>query len=169
MIPEAEEDTIQGEAADLTGVLTMSDDWLRPLIEDVCRCLISDVKGRMSPLSHRTYAPDENAIGTWLIHVAPANGQVVGGKDDGEEIFDPIDADLLELGKVLDDTESFVFNPGGHTEKPHFWLSGRKHEEEVTIQIFLYPFDEEDPSWSIDINQGTWKMPGDDPEGDDGE
>ena len=144
----------------------MADDWLRSLVEDVCRCLISEAKGRMSPLSHRTYAPDENAIGTHLVHLAPTNGQVVGGKDDGEEIFDPIDADLLALGQVLDETESFLFNPGGTSEVPHFWLSGRKHGEEVTVQIFLYPFDEEDPSWSIDINQGTWRMPSEDPEGD---
>src|SRR5262245_40143908 len=106
-IPGTLEGTMQRETADLMGALTMADDWLGSLIDIVCRCLISDVKGRMSPLSHRTYAPDENGIGTWLVHIAPANGQVVGGKDDGEEIFDPIDADLLELGKVLDDTESF--------------------------------------------------------------
>jgi hypothetical protein len=107
------------------------------------------------------FAPDENGIGTWLVHIAPANGEVVGGKDDGDEIFDPIDADLLELGNVLDETETFSYDPGRPGEDAHFWLSGLKEGKEVTIQIYLHPFDDSDPSWSIDVNRGTWNIPDD--------
>lgn len=115
----------------------------------------------MSPLAYKIFSPDENDIGTWLVHIAPANGEIVGGKHDGIAIFDPIDADLLELGKVLDEVETFIYDPGSANEGPHIWLSGAKAKSEVTIQIFFDPADGSDLSWSFDVNRGEWNLPDD--------
>jgi hypothetical protein len=134
------------------------------LIDNICKCLVSDVKGRMSPLAYKAFPPDDNEIGTWLVHIAPANGEIVGGKHDGSEVFDAVDADLLELGRVLDKTETFLYDPGSQHKGPHFWLSGIKSEKEVTIQIYLEPPDEADPSWSFDSNRRSWNIRDDDGE-----
>lgn len=78
---------------------------------------------------------------------------------DGSKIFDPIDADLLELAKVLDEIETFSYDPGSSNEGPHIWISGLKKNNEVTIQIYLDPTDESDPSWSFDVNRQEWDLP----------
>jgi hypothetical protein len=139
----------------------MSNDWLQSLIDHVCKCLVCNVKGRMSPLAYKIFSPDDNDIGTWLVQIAPTNGEIVGGKHNGSEVFDPIDADLLELGKVLDEIETFIYDPGSANEGPHIWLSGTKEAKEVTIQIYVDPIDELDPTWSFDVNRGGWTIPDD--------
>lgn len=142
-----------------TREVRMSTRWPDSLIDRICDCLVCEIKGRMSPLTFKVRSPDENSLGTWLIAIAPASGQLIGGKDDGSEIFDPIDADLLKLSNLLDETETFSFDSGSASEGPHLCLDGLSDGKKTTVQIFFAPFDESDPSWSLDVNQGTWKIP----------
>jgi hypothetical protein len=85
--------------------------WLERLLASVCDACVNDVKGRMSGLSYRWAKPEDNSWGTWLLQIAPSVIEIVGGKDDGETVFDFVDVDLLALPQCLDEVETFAHDP----------------------------------------------------------
>jgi hypothetical protein len=130
--------------------------WLDELVASVCEACVSDVKGRMSGLSCRWSQPDDNAWGTWLLQVAPCVVEIAGGKDDGEAVFDFVDVDLLALPGCLDEVESFIYDPA-FGDQPRLTLTGKKGQNEVVVEVFFEPFEDDDPQTVFDVNSGGWR------------
>jgi hypothetical protein len=130
--------------------------WLEQLAGQVCAACVSDVKGRMSGFSYRWARPRDNSWGTWLLRVAPAVLEILGGKDDGATGFDFVDADLLALPACLDEVESFTYDPD-YGKNPHLTLVGKKGARDVVIEVYFEPFDDDEPSTVFDVNTGSWR------------
>ncbi len=116
----------------------------------------SSDKGRMSGFSGRWAEPENNQCGTWLLEVAPSVVEISGGKDDGDTVFDFVDVDLLALPKCLDEAEWFSYDPD-YGNVPHLSLGGKRREQEVVVQIFFEPFEDDDPQTIFDVNRGGWR------------
>jgi hypothetical protein len=85
--------------------------WLKPLVESVCDSCICEVKGRMTGFSIYWSRPSDNGWGVWLVDVAPVPIELVGGANDGETVFDPVDVGLLRLPGALDNTAVCAYHP----------------------------------------------------------
>jgi hypothetical protein len=42
-------------------------------------------------------------------------------------------------------------------ERPHLILAGKKGKQEVTVEIYFDPFDDDKPSTVFDVNFGGWR------------
>jgi hypothetical protein len=67
-----------------------------------------------------------------------------------------VDADLLALPACLDDVESFTYDPD-YGENPHLTLVGKKAAREVVVEVYLAPFDDDEPSTVFDANSVSWR------------
>jgi hypothetical protein len=45
---------------------------------------------------------------------------------------------------------------------PHLSLAGKRSEQEVVVQIFFEPFEDDDPQTIFDVNRGGWRDKGTD-------
>jgi len=131
-------------------------DWLNELLASVCEACVDMTKGRMSGFSCRWAEPENNAWGTWLLEIAPSVVEISGGKDDGDTVFDFMDVDLLALPKCLDEVESFSYDPD-YGNAPHLVLDGKKGEQEVVVQVYFEPFEDDEPHSIFDVNLGSWR------------
>jgi hypothetical protein len=113
----------------------------------------------MSGFSYRWSKPDENTWGIWLLQVAPSVIGISGGKDDGTQGFDFVDADLLALPQCLDGAESFAYEPD-YGRRPCLTLVGKRGQHEVAIEVFFEPFDDDPPQAIYDVNSGGWREKG---------
>jgi hypothetical protein len=129
--------------------------WLDRLVNSVCESCINDTNGRLSGFSYRWSRPKDNQWGTWLLQFAPSVIEIAGGKDDGDTVFDFVDVDLLALPKCLDEVESFSYDPD-YGERPHLTLTGSKRTHEIVVEIYLQPFEDDEPQTIFDVNRGTW-------------
>jgi hypothetical protein len=129
--------------------------WLDKLIASVCEACVSDVKGRMSGFSYRWGRPQDTSWGMWLLQVAPTVIEISGGKDDGDTVFDFVDADLLALPKCLDEVESFSYDPD-FGDSTCLTLVGKKGKHEVVVEIYFEPFEGAEPQTVFDVNSGAW-------------
>jgi|SRR6516225_5963882 hypothetical protein len=130
--------------------------WIKELLDSVLEACISDVKGRRSGFSCRWARPQENHWGTWLLQIAPSALEISGGKDDSAIGFDFVDADLLVLPRCLDEVESFACDPD-YGEDPHLTLMGKKGKHDVVVEIYLRPFEGDEPATVFDVNFGAWR------------
>lgn len=130
--------------------------WLEELFDSVCETCVNDVKGRMSGFSCRWARPKENQWGTWLLKIAPSVVEISGGKDDGETVFDFVDVDLLALPQCLDEVESFSYDPD-YGNEPRLTLVGKKGKREVVVEVFVEPFEDDEPQTIFDVNFGAWR------------
>jgi hypothetical protein len=64
--------------------------------------------------------------------------------------------DLLALSACLHDVESFTCDPNGG-DNPHLTLAGKKAGRDVVVQVYLVPFDDDEPSTVFDVNTGSWR------------
>jgi hypothetical protein len=136
-------------------------DWLEELLGSVCETCVDAVKGRTSGFSCRWAKPEDNQWGTWLLQIAPSVVEISGGKDDGETVFDLVDVDLLALPKCLDEVESFTYDTG-YGNEPHMTLEGKKEEREIVVEVYLTPFEDDEPGTVFDVNFGGWREKKDD-------
>jgi hypothetical protein len=111
----------------------------------------------MSGFSIRYARPSETAWGVWLVDVAPAPVELVGGSNDGEAVFDPVDVDLLSLPGALDSTAVCTYNSATPDESAHFVLEGNKRQREVVISIWLEPFEDDEPTMVYDVCGKCWR------------
>jgi hypothetical protein len=130
--------------------------WMSELLGDIFEACVSDVNGRMSGFSYQWAKPANNHWGTWLIQLAPSVVEMSGGKDDGADIFDFVDVDLLALPKCLDEVESFTYDPD-HGQEPRITLVGRKGKRDVVVEIYIEPFPDDEPTAVFDLNAGAWR------------
>jgi hypothetical protein len=139
------------------GILMSMPKWLKPVVKSVCESCVCDAKGRMSEFSIRYSRPSETAWGVWLVDVALAPVELVGGANDGEAVFDPVDVDLLSLPGTLDNIVVCAYHPATPGEGAHFVLEGRKANREVVIRIWLEPFEDDEPTVVYDVCEGCWR------------
>ena len=130
--------------------------WLEELVGSVCDACVSDVKGRMSGFSYRWARPEDNQWGTWLLQIAPSVIEIVGGKDDGDSVFDFVDVDLLGLQLCLDEVETFAYDPD-YGDEPHLTLTGKKGKREVVVEIYFESFVDDETQVVFDVNFGGWR------------
>ena len=132
---------------------------VRAVTNAAFKTCIDIVKGRMTGLCFRLLHDEPED--TWIIQIAPDPGELVGGRDDGEQIFDPIDIDLLTLPACLDFVGAFSYDPGTPhlAQGPNIRLVGDKEGQRIAIQINLFPFADADASWVFDSNRGEWRAP----------
>jgi hypothetical protein len=132
---------------------------VRTAADAAFKTCIGDEKGRGTGFCFRLLHDDLED--TWIIQIAPEPGELVGGKGDGESIFDPIDVDLLTLPACLDFVGAFSYDPGTpHLQQgPNIRLVGDKEGQRIAIQINLFPFGDTEASWVFDTNQGEWREP----------
>jgi hypothetical protein len=131
--------------------------WLKPLVESVCDSCICDVKGRMTGFSIYWSKPSDNGWGVWLVDVAPAPVELVGGANDGETVFDPVDVDLLRLHDALDSTTVCAYHTATPDESAHFILEGTKGKREVAVRIWLEPLVDDEPDVVYDVCERCWR------------
>jgi hypothetical protein len=144
--------------------------WLQKLFSAVCHACVCDVKGRLSGFSFRWSRPDENAWGAWLLVLAPAVLEILGGEEDGAMGFDFVDVDLVALPRCLDAVESFCYDPD-YGDNPRLRLVGQKGKRDVVIEVSFAPFADDEPDTVFDVNQGSWREKRPDtefPQGDEG-
>ena len=67
-----------------------------------------------------------------------------------------MDADLLALPACLDEVESFTYDPD-YGEHPHLTLVGKKVARDVVVEVYLAPFDDDEPATVFDVNAGSWR------------
>ncbi len=114
---------------------------MRKAADAALRSCIDDVKGRPTRLCFRVlYDEPED---TWIIQIAPEPGELVGGRDDGEQIFDPIDVDLLKVSACL------------------FAFFGDNQDQRIALQIKMLPFSDMVATWVFDADRGEWREPRD--------
>jgi hypothetical protein len=101
--------------------------------------------------------PSDNGWGVWLVDVAPASIELVGGANDGQTVFDPVDVDLLTLPGALDSTAVCAYHPATPDESAHFVLEGVKGKREVVIRIWLEPFEDDEPTVVYDVCGKCWR------------
>ncbi|CAN5171858.1 hypothetical protein BH10PLA2_BH10PLA2_28750 [soil metagenome] len=130
--------------------------WVDELLGELCDACVSDVKGRMSGLSCRYARPSENALGDWLLLIAPSAMEIAGGQEDGSTGFDFVDVDLLALPGCLDEVESFAYDSDFGNDA-HLTLLGKKGKRDVVVKIYFEPFGEDEPSTVFDANACTWR------------
>jgi hypothetical protein len=133
----------------------MTEQELDDLADKICECCICPVAGRMSPLYKYFADADWIDPGVKLIEIAPSPGEMVGGKEDGTEIFDPITIDLESLRSLFDTEEEgfeFQYNPGNEDEDPHIAV----YTEQLLVRIFFNP-QERDSEWVFNVNDGSWR------------
>lgn len=136
---------------------------LQSLANAVSECCISDVAGRMSPFSVRFFDAHHVDEDFSEIEISPALGELVGGKDDGDKIFDPPTIDLEALRGLFDTNDeqfNFSYTPcqgGAEDEDEHIEI----WSEKVLVKIFFVPQSTEETSWILDINgkETSWREP----------
>ena len=132
---------------------------VRRVADAAFNACIDDVKGRATGFAFR-FLHDEPED-TWIIQIAPEPGELVGGKDDGEQVFDPIDVDLLKLPACFDFVGAYDYDPGEpqFDQGPNVRLVGDKDGQRIAIQINLAPFRDAEANWIFDTNRGEWREP----------
>jgi hypothetical protein len=113
-------------------------------------------EGAHEYFSCRWARPANNQWGTWLLQIAPSVVEMSGGKDDGGTVFDFVDVDLLALPKCLDEVEAFTYDPDNGNE-PHLTLEGKKGKREIVVEVYITPFEDDEPSTVFDVNIGGWR------------
>jgi hypothetical protein len=135
--------------------------WIKSQVDAICEACVIPVKGRMSGFEWRVFAPKENAWGSWLVEIAPEQLELVEqGPDDGAEIFDPVDIDLLALPQTFsEEVESFVYDPGSPDEEPHIIICGKVAKRDLVVVIFFQPFEDATAQTVVDFNNkgGGWR------------
>lgn len=131
--------------------------WLKPLVESVGDSCVCEVRGRMTGFSIYWSKPSNNGWGVWLVDVAPAPIELVGGANDGETVFDPVDVDLLSLPRALDSIVVCAYHAATPNESAHFVLEGAKGKREVAVRIWLEPLVDDEPDMVYDICGRCWR------------
>jgi len=79
--------------------------------------------------------------------IAPALAEMVGGAEDGEEVYAPFSVHLAELAKAFDVLSEMSWN----TMHDELHLEGEIDGEDVWITLQKFPFeDDEKPRWLIE-------------------
>lgn len=80
-----------------------------------------------------------------LMIIAPSLLEMVGGRNDGEEIYSFFNLDVGELVEVFDEPPVIYWS----TREQMVSLEGRIGGEDAWLQIRSLPFDDEEPSFNL--------------------
>lgn len=150
----------------------------KELVHKIFECCVCPVHGRMSGLDFDWYH-DSNMVAKGEIYpvfmIAPTIGEIVGGADDGSEIFDFIDINLGELIKLFDTTDphfDFMYVPvtrdvipGTDASPAHIAL----YTSKLGVRIFFEPLPNARAAWVFDTTINGWRLLDDDEDEDEDE
>lgn len=131
--------------------------WLKVVIESVCHSCVGEDRERTTGFSLRWSKPSANSWGVWLVDLAPEPVELVGGADDGDEVFDLVDVDLLAMPHALDSAEVFAYQSASPREPAHFLLAGIQAGRELTVRLWLEPFADDEPTLVYDVCARRWR------------
>jgi hypothetical protein len=149
----------------------------RELVQDIFDCCMCPVNGRESGFDFDWYHDgnfaDEGEIYP-VFMIAPSIGEIVGGADDGQEIYDFIDINLAALIGLFD-TKDTNFEclyvpetrdtiPGTKASPAHIAV----HTSKLGVRIFFEPLPGARAAWVFDTTINGWRLLDDDDD-EDGE
>ena len=94
----------------------------------------------------------------WSVDLAPEPRTPVRSGSAGAHTIAPLDINLLRLLNAVDSVELLSYDPGKTEAEQCIVLLGKKHSQEVMLQIYLrgFPTDDE-PTFVFDPVGCTWR------------
>ena len=110
-------------------------DWINRVFDQLDGCLEFESLGGMS-----WRLTDEG-----LLVIAPSGIEMVGGRDDGEEVFPFFRLEISELAKLFDEPPDISWSARGQS----VWFEGKIDGETAWMEVRATPFDNEDPRFVV--------------------
>ena len=80
-----------------------------------------------------------------LLIVAPSLSQIMGGQNDGGEVFPFFHFQISEFAQVFDEPPDMNWS----TSKKSLWFEGRIGGEDAWLEVRSEPFDDEEPHFNL--------------------
>ena len=139
--------------------------WIDEFTEDVGDCVST---GRV-PVAYDVWGPEEreaaeNLDDPWEVHFYPSLSELVGGPEDGTQIYPGLSVDLLELQECFDDIDDLSWSNRLKNREPRYngavldvtgWYQGHP----VWLRIFDAPPDDASVDTVIEHHSGRLRPP----------